>query len=150
MLKNIFTKKLCVLLVENNPADVLVTKLIFNESGNKEVFVVSDGEAALLFLRKEGEYADRPFPDLTVLDLNMPRMDGRMFLKEIKKDARFKNIPVIIFTCSGLEKDASDSAAMGVHYYVRKPIDLDDFASAVESIDYFWLNHILPKSVHRN
>ena len=104
--------------------------------------VVGDGVEAMAFLRKEGRYADSPTPDLIFLDLNMPRMDGRAVLGEMKQDQNLKAIPVVILTTSNADEDILRSYNLGANCYVTKPTGLDEFMKVVESIENFWFTMV--------
>ena len=129
-----------ILLVEDNLADVRLTQEVLKESKvlNK-LSVVFDGVEAMAFLRKEGEYADVPRPDLILLDLNMPRKDGREVLAEIKSDENLQRIPVVILTTSKAEEDILKVYSHHANCYVTKPVDLYQFINIVKLIESFWL-----------
>jgi chemotaxis family two-component system response regulator Rcp1 len=129
-----------VLLVEDSPGDVRLTQEAFRDSGKPvRLHLASDGVEALAFLRCEGIYADAPRPDLILLDLNLPKMDGREVLKEIKKDRNLKTIPTIILTTSDDEADVLISYQLQANCYLRKPAHWDAFDNLVRSINAFWL-----------
>ena len=128
-----------VLLVEDDPGDVLMTREAFEEYLHNRLDVVSDGSEALAYLRREGEYADAPRPDLILLDLNLPRMDGREVLREVKDDPILKTIPVIVLTTSAAEEDILKSYELHANAYVTKPVAFEAFFSAVRGIEDFWL-----------
>lgn len=133
-------KSIEILLVEDNPADVRLTQENFKESKlRNNLNVVSDGEEALAFLRREGKFRDAVRPDLIVLDLNLPKKDGREVLAEIKSDDRLKRIPVVILTISDAEEDILKSYDLYANCYITKPLDLDQFGKIVRSIEDFWL-----------
>jgi CheY-like chemotaxis protein len=129
-----------ILMVEDNPHDVRLTMEAFKDA---KVFnnlsVVSDGEEALKFLRREGEYAGSPRPDLILLDLNLPKKCGREVLEEIKRDPGLKRIPVVVLTTSENEKDIMRAYELHVNAYITKPVDLDQFIKIVEAVEDFWL-----------
>lgn len=128
-----------VLLVEDDPADVELTQeALDNNKVYTKLFMVQDGLEALAFLRREGVHADAPRPDLILLDLNMPRMDGRQVLAELKKDDDLKNIPVVVLTTSKAEQDIVASYDLGANCYVTKPVGLEQFTKVVQSIKGFW------------
>lgn len=129
-----------VLLVEDDPGDVVLTKEAFadNKVGNN-LHVVSDGEEALRFLRQEGEFAESPRPDLILLDLNLPRKDGREVLEEVKEDPELRRIPVVILTTSEAEEDILRSYHLHANAYVAKPVDFDQFIKVVRHIDDFFV-----------
>jgi chemotaxis family two-component system response regulator Rcp1 len=129
-----------ILLVEDNPGDVRLTMEALKEAKVRNTLhVVADGVAALAFLRGEGEYTDVPHPDLILLDLNLPKMDGREVLAEIKKDPSLRRIPVVVLTVSQAEEDILKSYDLYANCYVTKPLDLNQFLKVVESIEDFWL-----------
>jgi CheY-like chemotaxis protein len=133
-------KVIDVLLVEDDPGDVLMTREAFED--NKVVNrlqVVSDGVSALTFLRKEGEFADAPTPDLVLLDLNLPRMDGREVLEAMKSDEQLRSIPVVVLTTSEAEEDVVRSYSLHANAYVTKPVDFDRFIEVVRQIDEFFV-----------
>jgi len=137
-----------VLLVEDDPGDVLLTQEAFerNKVGNR-LHVVHDGEQAMAFLRGEGEYAAAPRPDLILLDLNLPRKDGREVLAEIKADAALRVIPVVILTTSEAEEDILRSYHLHANAYVTKPVDFDQFIQVVRQIDDFFVTVVkLPRT----
>ncbi len=125
-----------ILLVEDNPADVRLTQEALREGKvRNNLSIARDGEEALAFLRREGT----PRPDLILLDLNLPRRDGREVLKEIKSDPALRTIPVVVLTTSEAEADILKSYALHANCYITKPVDLDQFITVVKSIDDFWL-----------
>jgi len=125
-----------ILLVEDNPADVRLTQEALREGKVKNnLSVARDGEEALAFLRRY----DAPRPDLILLDLNLPRRDGREVLKEIKDDPQLRMIPVVVLTTSAAESDILKSYSLHANCYITKPVDLDQFITVVKSIDDFWL-----------
>jgi chemotaxis family two-component system response regulator Rcp1 len=129
-----------ILLAEDNPGDVRLTQEAFKEGRIlNQLHVVSDGMEALAFLRQEGEYRQSPRPDLILLDLNMPRMNGRELLGVIKQDESLRRIPVIILTTSDAEEDIARSYDMHANCYVSKPVDFERFIQVVRSIQDFWL-----------
>jgi CheY-like chemotaxis protein len=129
-----------VLLVEDDPGDVLMTREAFEDNKvRNKLTVVSDGEEALAYLRKEGAYADAVRPDLILLDLNLPRRDGREVLAEIKNDDSLHQIPVVVLTTSQSEEDILRSYQLHANAYVTKPVDFDRFIAVVRQIDDFFL-----------
>ena len=129
-----------VLLVEDSPGDVRLTQEAFRAANSSvHINVAGDGEEAMAFLKREGVYADAPRPDLTLLDLNMPRMDGREVLARIKTDDSLKTIPTVILTTSLAEEDIVASYRLHANCYFSKPVQLDDFESLVKCINDFWL-----------
>jgi CheY-like chemotaxis protein len=130
-----------ILLVEDSPGDVTLTiEALRDAKVANNLHVARDGEEALRFLRQEGEFADKPRPDLVLLDLNMPRMDGREVLAEMKADPVFKRIPVVVLTTSQSEDDVAAAYNLSANCYVAKPVDLDQFLGVVRAIDDFWLS----------
>ncbi|MGD8568653.1 MAG: response regulator [Gammaproteobacteria bacterium] len=129
-----------ILLVEDNPADVRLTREALKEAKvRNQLHVVEDGVAAMAFLNRQGEYADAPRPDLILLDLNLPKKDGREVLEEIKRDDMLKRIPVVVLTTSQAEEDIVKTYNLHANCYVTKPVDLDQFITIVRSIEDFWL-----------
>jgi len=130
-----------VLLVEDDPGDVLMTQEAFEEHKlRNRLHVVNDGVAAIAFLRREGAYADVPRPDLILLDLNLPRRDGREVLAEIKGDPSLRQIPVVILTTSQAEEDILRSYQLHANAYVTKPVDFERFIWVVRQIDDFFVS----------
>lgn len=130
-----------ILLVEDNPADIRLTQEVFRDCKvANRLRVARDGLEAMSFLRGEGGGEEAGvLPDLILLDLNMPRMDGREVLDELKKDERLKTIPVIVLTTSDTEQDVLRSYQLGANSYITKPVNLDQFIRVVHSIEDFWL-----------
>lgn len=129
-----------VLLVEDDPGDVLMTREAFEHYKLRNVLdVVTDGEQALQFLRRSGDYADAPRPGLILLDLNLPRVDGLEVLAEIKADPVLKVIPVVILTTSQAQQDVLRSYALHANAYVSKPVDFEGFMEAIRQIDSFFV-----------
>lgn len=129
-----------ILLVEDNPGDVRLTIEALRESKvRNNLQVAPDGVQAMAFLHKEGPYADVVRPDLVLLDLNLPRKDGRQVLAEIKTDPSLKTIPVVILTTSQAEQDVLQSYQLQANCYITKPVDLEQFITVVRSIQDFWL-----------
>jgi len=129
-----------VLLVEDSPGDVRLTQEAFHAANiSVHLNVATDGVEAMAFLRRQGPYADAPRPDLTLLDLNMPRMDGREVLAQIKNDDTLKTIPIAILTTSESEADIARSYQLHANCYLCKPVQLNAFESLVKSINDFWL-----------
>jgi two-component system response regulator len=128
-----------VLLVEDDPGDVELTKEALKQSKLLiNLNVVNDGEEAIAYLHQEGEYADAPRPSLILLDLNLPGMNGREVLQEIKNDERLRAIPVVVLTTSDSQKDILNSYELGGNCYVTKPLGLKEFVKMVQSIEAFW------------
>lgn len=129
-----------VLLVEDEPADVHLTKMAFNEGKVLvDVHDVGDGVEALAFLKQEAPYQDAPKPDLILLDLNMPRMDGKTFLKKFKTLEKLRQIPVVVLTTSEAESDVIDSYDLGASGFIVKPVDIDQFINAIQALEEYWL-----------
>ena len=129
-----------ILLVEDNPGDVGLTLEALKEATlPNKLTVVKTGIEALSLLRRQGQHAGAPRPDLILLDLNLPKKDGRKVLAEIKTDENLKRIPVVVLTTSEDERDVLESYNLHANCYVRKPVDLDAFIEVVRSIDSFWL-----------
>jgi chemotaxis family two-component system response regulator Rcp1 len=128
-----------VLLVEDNPGDVRLTREALRDGKvHNNLSVAPDGVEALAFLRRQGKYADAPRPDVILLDLNLPKKDGREVLEEIKADPSLARIPVVILTSSEAERDIAQAYALHANCYVTKPVDLDQFITVVKSIEDFW------------
>ena len=129
-----------ILLVEDDPGDVLITREAFADNKvRNHLSVVSDGEAAMAFLRREGEFASAPRPDLILLDLNLPRKAGHEVLAEVKSDADLQRIPVVILTTSDAEEDILRSYDLHANAYVTKPVDFDRFLDVVRQIGEFFV-----------
>ena len=129
-----------ILLVEDDPGDVLITREAFADNKvRNHLSVVSDGEAAMAFLRREGEFASAPRPDLILLDLNLPRKAGHEVLAEVKSDADLQRIPVVILTTSDAEEDILRSYDLHANAYVTKPVDFDRFLDVVRQVDEFFV-----------
>ena len=136
-----------ILLVEDSPGDVRLIEEALRDRIRNRLHVVSDGVAAMLFLRREGRYADVPRPDLILLDLNLPRKDGREVLGEIKANSELKQIPVIVLTTSTADPDIMRSYDLHANCYVTKPTNLDQFIGVIRSIEDFWMSIVkLPSS----
>ena len=130
-----------VLLIEDNPGDVRLTQEAFKEIGSDVVLeVVMDGVEALRFLYREGEYAHKEKPDLILLDLNIPKRDGREVLQQIKNDSELEDIPVIILTTSNAEKDILKCYELKANCYLNKPLDFNKFFEIIQKIKNFWLS----------
>jgi CheY-like chemotaxis protein len=136
-----------VLLVEDDPGDVLMTREAFEEHKLRNTLhVVNDGVDAVAFLRREGEFSDAPRPGLILLDLNLPRMDGREVLAEIKADENLRVIPVVVLTTSEAEEDVLRSYDLHANAYVTKPVDFEQFIRVVQHIDDFFVSVVkLPR-----
>ena len=136
-----------VLLVEDDPGDVLMTREAFEHHGiRNQLHVVNDGEQALRFLRRTGEYVGAPRPGLILLDLNLPRQDGLEVLAELKQDPGLRVIPVVILTTSQADEDILRSYALHANAFVTKPVDFEQFIDAIRQIDDFFLTLVrLPR-----
>ena len=134
------SKPIEILLVEDNPGDVRLTVEALREGRvANQLHVVEDGVEAMLFLRRAGRYADVPRPDLILLDLNLPRKDGREVLAELKQDADLRRIPVVVLTSSAAEQDIMQAYNLYANCYITKPVDLEQFLKIIRSIEDFWL-----------
>jgi two-component system, chemotaxis family, response regulator Rcp1 len=130
-----------ILLVDDNPGDVdLVGNALAQSAHNSRIHAVNDGEEAIAFLRRAGKYAAAVRPDLMMLDLNMPRKDGRAVLADIKADPDLGRIPVVVFSTSCSNRDIARSYELGANCYVSKPCGLADFFAAVQSVERFWFD----------
>lgn len=130
-----------ILLVEDSPDDVIITREAFSESKIlNNIHVASDGVEALDFLHKRGKFSGMPRPHIILLDLNLPRKDGRVVLEEIKTDSSLKDIPVVILTTSKTEEDILKSYRLHANCYITKPVDLNKFIDIVKSIEQFWFS----------
>ncbi len=128
-----------ILLIEDSPGDIRLTKEALKESKiSNNLHVVTDGEEAMAFLRKEGKFSEKPRPDLILLDLNIPKKNGREVLAEIKQDKQLKRIPVVILTISELEEDILKTYNLHANCFITKPVDLEQFLKVVKSIENFW------------
>ena len=129
-----------VLLVEDDPGDVLMTQeALADYKVANNLTVVTNGEDAIAYMRKQGRFADVPTPDLVLLDLNLPRRNGREVLRDIKEDPELRRIPVVVLTTSEAEEDVLASYLLHANAYVRKPVDFDQFVAAVRAIDDFFI-----------
>jgi two-component system, chemotaxis family, response regulator Rcp1 len=128
-----------ILLVEDNPMDVIVTREALKEGKVcNNLSVVQDGEEAIAFLRRKGGHTNAPRPDMILLDLNLPKKDGREVLLEIKNDPALRDIPVIVLTTSKAEEDVLKSYQLHANCFITKPVDLDQFTAVIRSIEGFW------------
>jgi len=136
-----------ILLVEDNPGDVRLTQEVLRDGKvQNNMSVVMDGVDAISFLRQTGEYAGAPRPDIILLDLNLPKKDGREVLADIKADPDLKHIPVVVLTTSSAEQDIFRSYDLHANCYITKPVDLDQFIKVMRSIEDFWLTIVkLPR-----
>ena len=137
---SIIAKPFVILLAEDEPADAHLVKVAISENHIlADLHIVSDGREAFGFLRRQGgQFADAPRPDLILLDLNMPRMDGREFLAAIKQDAALRDIPVVVLTTSDVERDIVASYHLGAAGYVTKPVDINQFMEAIRQLGEYW------------
>jgi chemotaxis family two-component system response regulator Rcp1 len=145
-------KPIEILLVEDNPGDAeLAREALEGCKLHNRLHVVDDGEKAMAFLRQQSPYADMPRPDLILLDLNLPRKDGREVLAEVKADDTLKRIPVVILTSSRAEEDVLKSYNLHANCYITKPMDLNQFLHVVRSIQDFWLSIVVlpPNEIKR-
>jgi chemotaxis family two-component system response regulator Rcp1 len=132
-------KTIDILLVEDDPGDVRLTREALKEGKVLNTLqVVGDGIAALEYLRHEGRYSKSPHPDIILLDLNLPKMDGRELLAKIKTDSKLRRIPVVILTTSKAEEDILKSYDLHANCYITKPVDMDQFINVVKSVEKFW------------
>ncbi len=144
-------KPIEILLVEDNPGDVRLTIEVLKDAKVRNTMsTVNDGAAALAYLRREGDYSDAPRPDLILLDLNLPKKDGREVLAEIKADPTLRRIPVVVLTVSKDEEDILKAYDLYANCYITKPIDLDQFINVIRTIKEFWLTIVkLPPDVKK-
>jgi CheY-like chemotaxis protein len=130
-----------ILMAEDNPGDVRLTQEALKESKIlNHLHVVGDGEEAMAFLRRQGKYAAAARPDLILLDLNMPKMDGRSVLAEVKGDAELRRIPVVVLSSSSAEQDIVKSYDLHANCYITKPVDLEQFSVVVKTVEEFWFS----------
>ncbi|MGB5064371.1 MAG: response regulator [Candidatus Competibacter sp.] len=141
------SRPIIILLVEDNPADARLTcEALADGKVANRIYVVDDGIKAMAFLHQLPPYQDAPFPDIMLLDLNMPRMDGREVLAELKADSRLKLLPVVVLTTSQAEEDILRAYQLQANCYVTKPVDLDQLIKVVSNIEEFWFSIVrLPK-----
>ena len=147
MTTNVTGKPIQILLVEDSPGDVRLTRETLKDAKVlNHLNVVGDGEEAMAFLRRDAPHADAPRPDLILLDLNLPKKDGREVLAEIKSDSQLRRIPVVVLTTSAAEQDILESYDLHANCYITKPVDLDQWMTVVKSIEDFWLTIVkLPR-----
>jgi chemotaxis family two-component system response regulator Rcp1 len=150
MQSNEYGKEIEILLAEDNPGDVRLALEALKESKiHNHVSTVPDGVEAMAFLRKQGKYANSPRPDVILLDLNMPRKDGREVLAEVKEDPDLRRIPVVILTISQAEQDVLKAYNLHANCYITKPVDLEQFSKVVRAIEDFWFTIVkLPPNGH--
>ena len=136
-----------VLLVEDSKADQrLVIRALKNAKIKTDLHVVDDGELALKYLNREAEYASEessPRPDLILLDMNLPRVDGKQVLKQIRNNPDIRNIPVVMLTTSNHEKDVMESYSLGVNAYITKPVEMEGFVNAIQRLEEFWFELVI-------
>ena len=126
--------------MEDNPGDARLTREALRDAKvRNNLHVAPDGVEALAFLRRQGKYVTAPKPDLILLDLNLPKKDGREVLEEVKRDDQLQHIPIVILTTSQAERDIAESYRLRANAYVTKPVDLEQFLKVVQSIEHFWL-----------
>ena len=137
-----------ILLVEDNPSDVYLTEEALRSVGvTSRLHVASDGVEAMAFLRREGMHAEAPRPDIVLLDLNLPRKDGRRVLVEIKEDEALRRIPIIVLTTSNAPSDVVKCYDLHANCYIVKPVDFDQFETVIRAIEEFWFGYVtLPKA----
>lgn len=144
---NMESKPIEILLMEDNDGDVFLTRKAFQKAKiTNNIQVAPDGEIGMNMLRREGEYADVPKPDIVLLDINMPKKDGKQVLAEMKADRNLRRIPVVILTSSQAEQDVLKSYDLHANSYIVKPINLENFHNVVSAIEDFWFSVVvLPK-----
>lgn len=143
------SKPVEILLVDDNPGDVRLTREALRENKvSNNLHVATDGAEALAFLNREGQYADAPRPDLILLDLNLPKKNGREVLAEVKNHPNLRRIPVVILTTSSEEKDILATYNLHANCYITKPVDLNCFMEVIRSIEGFWLSIVKLPTEH--
>lgn len=136
-------KRFNILLVEDNQGDVLLTKEAFEEIGSdSELFVVPDGQEAINFLEQTPPYSEAITPDLILLDINLPKLNGHEVLRHIKSNDKLKHIPVIMLTTSSSEKDISNSYINYANCYITKPNDVNEYFKIIENVNQFWFGNV--------
>lgn len=143
------TRLMHILLIEDNPADVELTRQCFLESGiSNEVHAALNADTAFAFLRRTGQFASAPRPDLVLLDLNLPGIDGREILAGIKGDPDLQMIPVVVLTTSDADTDVREAYRLQANSYLRKPVDLDEFIELADAVCKYWFRYVkLPPQV---
>jgi CheY-like chemotaxis protein len=143
-------KPIHILLVEDNEGDIVLTTEALNEGKiTNTIAVVKDGWEAILYLEKEGKYEGEKIPDLILLDINLPKMNGHEVLQHIKSNNKLKHIPVIMLTTSSAEKDIFQSYQHHANCYITKPVEVDEFLKVVTTIEDFWITIVqLPNKIH--
>jgi len=146
---NVSQNKITILLIEDNPGDVRLTQEAFKEGKkNVNLDVVMDGVEAINYLYKKDQYSNKESPDLILLDLNLPKMDGREVLEKVKNDDTLRMIPIIVLTTSDADQDILKSYNLHVNCYLNKPVDFDKFFDIIQKIEDFWLTTaILPSMI---
>ncbi len=140
MRTQIATKSVEILIVEDSKGDIGLIEEVFEDAKIGNILhIVEDGEEAIAFLRGEGQFSGSPRPDIILLDLNLPKKDGREVLEEVKSDDELKNIPVVVLTTSKAEEDVLRSYNLHANAYIAKPVDFDQFIRVIKSIENFWL-----------
>ncbi len=136
-----------ILLIEDNPVDIRMTQEAFRDyKVANNIYSVTDGEAAMDFIYRRGEYTDAPRPDLILLDLNLPKKHGSEILNDVKADPKLRAIPIVILTTSDLDEDMMGSYCHNANAFITKPIEFDDFVTMMRSVGEFWLTFVrLPK-----
>jgi two-component system, chemotaxis family, response regulator Rcp1 len=133
------TRPVDILLVEDNPGDVRLTKEALKDAKVlNEIYVARDGVEAMQFVHREGSFANAPMPDLILLDLNLPRKDGREVLAELKKDPKLQHIPVVVLTTSKADEDIIKTYNLHANAYITKPVDLNRFVEIMHALEQFW------------
>lgn len=132
-----------ILLVEDNEGDIILTTEAFNDMKlENKISIVRDGEEALRFLKRQGEYPDAPTPQLILMDINLPGMNGKQLLEIIKKEDELRDIPVVMLTCSDKDADISDCYDKQVNWYITKPIDYDKYTKVMHEIEAFYVSFV--------
>jgi CheY-like chemotaxis protein len=141
-----------ILLVEDNPADIRLTQEVFEEMGiPHRVHIARDGEEALAMIRRQGAHARLPEPDLVLLDLNLPRKDGREVLAEVKSDPKLNHIPIVVLSTSRAERDVLACYHLHANCYLQKPVDFEAFATLIRGLEDFWFGKVsLPSKFNGN
>ncbi len=137
-------RAITLLLIEDGEADQrLVARALQRAKIKADLYIVDTGEDGLAFLRGDGEHKGSPRPDLVLLDLNLPRIDGKQVLREIRADEKLKEIPVVMLTTSAEERDIIDSYRLGVNAYITKPVEVQDFMDSVQKLEEFWFDLVM-------
>lgn len=139
-----------ILIADDNVGDArLATEVLYSSQYDYDVFHVDDGVETMKFLRREGVHQDAPRPNVLLLDLNMPRMDGRDVLTALKSDADLRSIPVIVFTVSNRREDVDECYALGANCYLNKPVDFDELETILHSLEQFWFGAVTLPTMSR-